>query len=104
MASVDAGTELDELVVATAEPGTVVLVAAVIDVVVLDVATVLVVAVLDVVTVLVVTVLVVTVLVVVVIAGTVIGTATATGAALQLAIVSDPQSLLSKLLIRPNSL
>ena len=104
MASVDAGTELDELVVAAAEPCTVVLVAAVIDVVVLDVATVLAVAVLDVVTVLVVTVLVVTVLVVVVIAGTVIGTATATGAALQLAIVNDPQSLLSKLLIRPNSL
>ena len=99
LASVDAGTELDELVVAAAEPGTVVLVAAVIDVVVLDVATVLVVAVLDVVTV-----LVVTVLIVVVIAGTVIGTATTTGAALQLAIVSDPQSLLSKLLIRPNSL
>ena len=97
LASVDAGTELDELV-AAAEPGTVVLVAAVINVVVLDVATVLVV------TVLVVTVLVVTVLVVVVVAGTVIGTATTTGAALQLAIVSDPQSLLSKLLIRPNSL
>ena len=96
MASVDAGTELDELVVLVvpAEPCTVVLVAAVIDVVVLDVATVLVVAVLDV----------VTVLVVVVTAGTVIGTATTTGAALQLAIVSDPQSLLSKLLIRPNSL
>ena len=98
LASVDAGTELDELVVA-AEPGTVVLVATVIDVVVLDVATVLAVAVLDVVTV-----LVVTVLVVVVTAGTVIGTATTTGAALQLAIVNDPQSLLSKLLIRPNSL
>ena len=102
LASVDAGTELDELVVA-AEPGTVVLVATVIDVVVLDVATVLVVAVLDVVTVLVVTVLVVVVIAGTVI-GTVIGTATATGAALQLAIVNDPQSLLSKLLIRPNSL
>ena len=109
LASVDAGTELDELV-AAAEPCTVVLVAAVIDVVVLDVATVLVAAVIDVVvldvaTVLVVAVLdVVTVLVVVVIASTVIGTATTTGAALQLAIVNDPQSLLSKLLIRPNSL
>ncbi len=78
LASVDAGTELevelDVLGVAT-----------------VLVVTVLVVAVLDV----------VTVLVVVVIAGTVIGTATTTGAALQLAIVSDPQSLLSKLLIRP---
>ena len=92
MASVDAGTELevelDVLGVAT------VLVETVLDVATVLVVTVLVVAVLDV----------VTVLVVVVIAGTVIGTATTTGAALQLAIVSDPQSLLSKLLIRPNSL
>ena len=76
LASVDAGTELE------------------VELVVLDVPTVLVETVLDV----------ATVLVVVVIAGTVIGTATTTGAALQLAIVSDPQSLLSKLLIRPNSL
>ncbi len=61
-----------------------------------------------VVAVLVVTVLVVTVLVVAVTAGTasgtVSGTAIATGAALQLAIVSDAQSLANKLLIRPNSL
>ena len=83
LASVDAGTELDELVVAAAEPCTVVLVAAVIDVVVLDVATVLVVELAT---------------------GTVIGTATPAGAAFQLAIVNEPQSLLSKLLIRPNSL
>ena len=83
LASVDAGTELDELVVAAAEPGTVVLVATVIDVVVLDVATVLVVELAT---------------------GTVIGTATPAGAAFQLAIVNEPQSLLSKLLIRPNSL
>ncbi len=67
------------------------------------VVTVLVVTVL-VVTVLVVTVLVVTVLVVAVTAGTASGTAIATGAALQLAIVSDAQSLANKLLMRPNSL
>ena len=79
MTSADAGAVLDELVVelVTVKPGTVVLV---------------------------VTVLVVTVLVVIVIAGTVIGTATNTGAALQLAIVSDAQSLANKLLMRPNSL
>ena len=86
LASVDAGTELE------------------VELVVLDVPTVLVVTVLVVAVLDVVTVLVVTVLIVVVIAGTVIGTAITTGAALQLAIVSDPQSLLSKLLIRPNSL
>ena len=101
--SVDAGTEPDELdvvlvvlivlVVLTARC-TVVLVVAVFAVVVLDVATVLVVAVLDV----------TTVLVVEVATGTVIGTATLAGAAFQLAIVNEPQSLLSKLLIRPNSL
>ena len=91
MTSADAGAVLDELVVELVElvqPGTVVLV----------------VTVFDVVTVLVVTVLVVTVLVVIVIAGTVIGTETNTGAALQLAIVSDAQSLANKLLMRPNSL
>ncbi len=66
---------------------------------------VLVATVLDVVTVLdVATVLVVTVLVVTVVAGTVAGTTTNTGAALQLAIVSDAQSLANKLLMRPNSL
>ena len=96
MASADAGAVLVELVVAlvAVELGTVVLV-----VTVLDVATVLDVVVLDVAAV-----LVVTVLVVIVIAGTVIGTATNTGAALQLAIVSDAQSLANKLLMRPNSL
>ncbi len=45
-----------------------------------------------------------TVLVVTVVAGTVAGTTTNTGAALQLAIVSDAQSLANKLLMRPNSL
>ena len=83
MTSTDAGVVLDELVVALVEvvkvePGTVVLV-----VTVLNVAT---------------------VLVVIAVAGTVIGTATITGAALQLAIVSDVQSLANKLLMRPNSL
>ena len=83
MTSADAGVVLDELVVALVEvvkvePGTVVLVVTVLDVM--------------------------TVLVVIVIAGTVIGTATITGAALQLAIVSDVQSLANKLLMRPNSL
>ena len=83
---------------------------------VLGVATVLVETVLDVATVLVVTVLVVAVLEVAVVAGTVIielvdvlvdvtgGAATITGAALQLLIVNDPQSLSNKFLIRPNSL
>ena len=83
LTSTDAGVVLDELVVALVEvvkvePGTVVLVVTVLDVM--------------------------TVLVVIVIAGTVIGTATITGAALQLAIVSDVQSLANKLLMRPNSL
>ena len=83
LTSTDAGVVLDELVVALVEvvkvePGTVVLVVTVLDVM--------------------------TVLVVIVIAGTVIGTATITGAALQLAIVSDAQSLANKLLMRPNSL
>ena len=36
--------------------------------------------------------------------GTVVGTTTNTGAALQLAIVSDAQLLANKLLMRPNSL
>ena len=103
MASVDAGTEPDELevvlvvlivLVVLAARCNVVLVVAVFAVVVLAVATVLVVAVLDV----------ATVLVVKVATGTVIGTATLAGAAFQLAIVNEPQSLLSKLLIRPNSL
>ena len=76
--------ELEVALVVLVEPGTVVLVETV----------------LDVVTVLVVTVLVVTVIVVAVTAGTAI----ATGAALQLAIVSDAQSLANKLLMRPNSL
>ena len=88
LTSADAGVVLDELVVALVEvvkvePGTVELEMTVLDVAVLEVAT---------------------VLVVVVIAGTVIGTATNTGAALQLAIVSDVQSLANKLLMRPNSL
>ena len=88
LTSTDAGAALDELVVALVEvvkvePGTVVLVVTVLNVAVLDVAA---------------------VLVVVVIAGTVIGTATITGAALQLAIVSDAQSPANKLLMRPNSL
>ena len=92
LTSTDAGVVLDELVVAlvevvAVEPDTVVLVMTVLDVVVLDVA-VLDVAVLD----------------VTVMAGTVIGTATNTGAATQLAIVSDVQSLANKLLMRPNSL
>ena len=93
LASVDAGTELevelDVLGVATVLVETV-----------LDVATVLVAAELD----------------VVVVAGTVIielvdvlvdvtgGAATITGAALQLLIVNEPQSLSNKFLIRPNSL
>ena len=93
LTSTDAGAVLNELVVALVEVvavelGIVELEVTVLDVVVLDV------AVLDV----------VTVLVVIVIAGTVIGTATNTGAALQLAIVSDVQSLANKLLMRPNSL
>ena len=92
LASVDAGTEPDELevvlvvlivLVVLAARCTVVLVVAVFAVVVLDVATVLVVELAT---------------------GTVIGTATPAGAAFQLAIVNEPQSLLSKLLIRPNSL
>ena len=88
LTSTDAGVVLDELVIALVEvvkvePGTVELEMTVLDVAVLEVAT---------------------VLVVVVIAGTVIGTATNTGAALQLAIVSDVQSLANKLLMRPNSL
>ena len=92
MTSTDAGVVLDELGVAlvevvAVEPDTVVLVMTVLDVVVLDV------AVLDVV-----------VLDVTVMAGTVIGTAFNTGAATQLAIVSDVQSLANKLLMRPNSL
>ena len=98
LASVDAGTELE------------------VELDVLGVATVLVETVLDVATVLVVTVLVVAVLEVAVVAGTVIielvdvlvdvtgGAATITGAALQLLIVNDPQSLSNKFLIRPNSL
>jgi len=88
LTSADAGAVLDELVVELVKPGTVVLVVTVLDVVVL------VVTVLDV----------ATVVVVIVKAGTVIGTATNTGAALQLAIVSDAQSLANKLLMRPNSL
>jgi len=88
LTSTDAGAVLNELVVALVEvvkvePGTVELEMTVLDVAVLEVTT---------------------VLVVVVIAGTVFGTATNTGAALQLAIVSDVQSLANKLLIRPNSL
>ncbi len=84
MASADAGAVLVELVVVVlVEPGTVVLVVTVFKVA---------------------TVLVVTVLVVIVTAGTVIGTTTNTGAALQLAIVSDAQLLANKLLMRPNSL
>ena len=88
LASVDAGTEPDELevvlvvlivLVVLAARCTVVLVVAVFAVVVLDVATVLVVEVAT-------------------------GTVTPAGAAFQLAIVNEPQSLLSKLLIRPNSL
>jgi len=100
LTSADAGAVLDELVVelVTVKPGTVVLVVTVLVVTVLDV------VVLDVIMLDVVTVLVVTVLVVIVLAGTVIGTATNTGAALQLAIVSDAQSLANKLLMRPNSL
>ena len=83
LTSTDAGAALDVLVVALVEVvavelGTVVLVVTVLDVM--------------------------TVLVVIVIAGTVIDTATITGAALQLAIVSDVQSLANKLLMRPNSL
>jgi hypothetical protein len=93
LTSTDAGVVLDELGVAlvevvAVEPDTVVLVMTVLDVVVLDV------AVLDV----------AAVLVVIVIAGTAIGTAFNTGAATQLAIVSDVQSLANKLLMRPNSL
>jgi hypothetical protein len=98
LTSTDAGVVLDELGVAlvevvAVEPDTVVLVMTVLDVVVLDVA-VLDIAVLDVAAVLDVTVM----------AGTVIGTAFNTGAATQLAIVSDVQSLTNKLLMRPNSL
>ena len=83
LTSTDAGVVLGELVVALVEVVAVELGTVVLVVTVLDVAT---------------------VLVVIVIAGTVIGTATITGALLQLAIVNDAQSLASKLLIRPNSL
>ena len=83
MTSTDAGAVLDELVVALVEVVAVELGIVELEVTVLNVAT---------------------VLVVIAVAGTVIGTATITGAALQLAIVSDVQSLANKLLMRPNSL
>ena len=83
MTSTDAGVVLDELVVALVEVVAVELGIVELEVTVLNVAT---------------------VLVVIAVAGTVIGTATITGAALQLAIVSDVQSLANKLLMRPNSL
>ena len=83
LTSADAGAVLNELVVALVEVVAVELGTVELEMTVLDVAA---------------------VLVVVVIAGRVIGTATITGAALQLAIVSDAQSPANKLLIRPNSL
>ena len=83
LTSTDAGAVLDELVVALVEVVAVELGIVELEVTVLNVAT---------------------VLVVIAVAGTVIGTATITGAALQLAIVSDAQSPANKLLMRPNSL
>ena len=83
LTSTDAGVVLDELVVALVEVVAVELGIVELEVTVLNVAT---------------------VLVVIAVAGTVIGTATITGAALQLAIVSDAQSPANKLLMRPNSL
>ena len=97
LASVDPGTELevelDVLGVATVLVETV-----------LDVATVLVAAELDVVVVAGTVIIELVDVLVDVLVDITIGAATITGAALQLLIVNDPQSLSNKFLIRPNSL